>query len=437
MRNAPDDTNYDLQWDFEKINIAAAWERTIGGTTALGDTIVVAVLDGGYQKTHEDLQQNIFYNKNEIPNNGLDDDANGYIDDRSGWDFSYNDNNTARFSNHGTPVAAIIGADGNNGKGVSGINQHIKMLLLSGMDTEANVVRAYDYVLQMRKKYDRTHGSEGAYIVATNASFGSGDSKASDFPLWCAVYDSLGAAGVLSVAATSNDSGQNTDTQPDMPTDCSSEFLITVTNTDFQDRLLGAYGLEKVDLAAPGEGCYTVYANQNANNEYGDFGGTSGATPHVAGTVALLYAMPDSIFAQNQHTNPVATARLVKKAILKSVDKVAALRGKVVSDGRLNVGNAMQILQNYYTKDKTDFLVNAYPNPFQNTLNLQFLTTQTPIEITVFDAIGRVVIQKNIAFATPNDGIYTLKTDELTKGFYTVQVRFENGKYQVKKVVRF
>jgi Subtilase family/Secretion system C-terminal sorting domain len=436
LRSQPNDTDYEIQWNLKKIEAESAWERTKGGTTALGDTIVVAILDGGYQISHEDLQQNIWKNRKEIPKNGIDDDQNGFVDDYKGWDFVFNDDSISRYTGHGTQVAGIIGADGNNNKGVSGVNQQVKMMLLANIETVDNVLRAYNYILKMRRRYNQTNGREGAYIVATNASLGASNRSANDFPLWCAIYDSLGTAGVLSVAATANDNRANTDIAPDMPTDCGSQYLIIVTNTDFEDKLQGAYGKQKVDLAAPGENAHTVYPDPNSDTTYAGFGGTSGATPHVAGAVALLCAMPDTLFARQQRTQPAATALWLKAALLRGVDKLPDLRAKTVSGGRLNLGYSMDILQKWFTPDVTDFLSYVYPNPFQNEVNLQFLTKKTPIAITVFDATGRTILQENYTFSTPSDGILTLTTNNWANGTYLLQARFEDGSYNIKKLIK-
>ena len=113
----PDDPNLASQWGLFTIGTEKVWELTKGGVSALGDTIVVAILDTGFDINHEDLKGNIWINKGEKPGDKLDNDQNGYIDDVSGWNFIHQ-NATHIADNHGSSVAGIIGAKGNNGKGI-------------------------------------------------------------------------------------------------------------------------------------------------------------------------------------------------------------------------------------------------------------------------------------------------------------------------------
>ena len=141
----PNDPYYGLQWAPGKVDLPQAWETfTTGGVTATGDTIVVAVIDGGAFLNHEDL--NFWKNLREIPNNGIDDDGNGYVDDYDGWN-AYDHTGSIPSNNHGTHVAGIIGAIGNNETGVCGVNWNVKVLPVSGSSgNEAIVVEAYAYV---------------------------------------------------------------------------------------------------------------------------------------------------------------------------------------------------------------------------------------------------------------------------------------------------
>ncbi|MDP4664578.1 MAG: S8 family serine peptidase, partial [Salibacteraceae bacterium] len=270
LRTVPDDTLFFKQWAFENngtnggsgtadIDAASAWNVTTGGLTTEGDTIVVAVIDGGFYIQHEDLVKNIFINHHEIPQNGIDDDLNGYVDDINGWD-SYSNDYTIPIDNHGTHVAGTIGAVGNNEIGVTGVNWNVKILPVAGSSSlESTVIASYGYVLDMRRRYNQTNGAEGAYVVATNSSFGVDYGLPADYPLWCAMYDSLGYAGVLSAGATAN-LPIDVDQASDVPTACASDFLISVTNTTSSDvRNSGAaFGLETIDIGAPGSVIYSL-----------------------------------------------------------------------------------------------------------------------------------------------------------------------------------
>lgn len=146
----PNDIDYADQYYLETIGAPSVWRYTTGGQTALGDTIVVAVLDSGFKPDHADLEPNRFYNHHEIPGNGIDDDGNGYIDDYSGWN-NITQNGDLAHSSHGTSVAGIIGAKGNNQIGVSGVNWDVKLMMVSGVRNASDVISKYNYVYTMRK----------------------------------------------------------------------------------------------------------------------------------------------------------------------------------------------------------------------------------------------------------------------------------------------
>src|SRR5262249_49534599 len=163
----------------------------------------------------------------------------------------------------------------------AGVNWNVQLMPLKGVGTEDQTVEAYTYVLEMRKKYNDSNGASGAFVVATNSSFGVNYGQPSDYPLWCAMYDSLGKYGILNAAATTN-SNVDVDVVGDIPTACPSEYLITVTNTTAADELYPAgYGVLTIDLGAPGASIYTT----TPNNGYSTATGTSPATPHVAGAI--------------------------------------------------------------------------------------------------------------------------------------------------------
>lgn len=349
--NIPDDPDFINQWGFYNdgsgsgvegadIDAIRAWDLATGGITVLGDTIVVAVVDGGCFLTHEDL--NLFKNRHEIPGNNIDDDNNGYIDDYDGWN-AYNNNGTVPSSSHGTHVAGTVGASGNNGIGVTGVNWNVKVMPVAGSSTfESTVVAAYAYVYEMRMRYNETQGDSGAFVVATNSSFGVDNGNPENYPIWGAMYDSLGAIGVLSAGATAN-RNVNVDLQGDIPTAFASPWLISVTNTTNKDEKFSSagYGLESIDLGAPGTSIFST----RPSNTYGYSTGTSMATPHVAGAVGLLFSAADSAFMLAYKENPAEGALLIKDYILNGADPIADLQGITVTGGRLNIFNAVNLLQ--------------------------------------------------------------------------------------------
>ena len=254
----PNDPEWWRQADMSLIGAPEAWDVSTGGLTPQGDTIVVAILEKGTMLSHPDLAPNRWHNWAEIPDNGIDDDNNGYVDDFGGWD-ARNDGDNPGANNHGTAVTGIVGARGNNSTGVTGVNWHVQLLNISNAEFESEIVAAYYYVGNMRKLYNTTNGAKGAFVVATNASFGLDREPAEDHPLWCATYDSLGKAGIIGVGATTN-ANTDVDAEGDMPTSCTSEFLITVNNTNqFGSKMPSTgFGKKSIDLGAPGNDTYTT-----------------------------------------------------------------------------------------------------------------------------------------------------------------------------------
>ncbi|MCK6600009.1 MAG: S8 family serine peptidase, partial [Bdellovibrionaceae bacterium] len=163
FRGLPNDPESGKLWNMMESaqgGMAASqiWTSTVGGKDKGGNEIVVAVIDGGFDLTHEDLKENIWVNRQEIPNNGKDDDGNGYVDDIVGWN-AFDNTGKIKVDMHGTHVMGIIGARGNNGKGVHGVNWDVKMMAISGASgTTATVAKAYGYVIDQKKLWFQSKG---------------------------------------------------------------------------------------------------------------------------------------------------------------------------------------------------------------------------------------------------------------------------------------
>lgn len=364
----PDDPLFMQQWHLindganggvfdADLDAEQAWNISSGGLTPAGDTIVLAVIDGGLQATHSDLAANIRRNREEIPENGIDDDANGYVDDYWGWNvFTQNDHIQGSNTEHGTPVCAVMGATGNNGTGITGVNWHTKIMFVSASGTESAILSAYDYIWKARVRYNTTLGSQGAFVVAVNCSWGINFGQPEDAPIWCAAFDTLGASGIVSVAATAN-IPVNVDEVGDLPTACPSNYLISVTSLDRSDIKVesAAWGQQHIDVGAYGKDVFSA----SANGGYGTFTGTSFATPQVTGLIGLLYAAPCPNLIALAKTNPAEAAYWVKSLVLENTTPNLSLSGRTSTDGRLNLFNALRSYQNQCSDCPPPFALKA------------------------------------------------------------------------------
>lgn len=388
----PDDPNLASQWGLFSIGTEKVWEITKGGVSALGDTIVVAILDTGFDINHEDLKGNIWINKGEKPGDKIDNDQNGYVDDVSGWNFIHQ-SATHIADNHGSSVAGIIGAKGNNGKGISGMNWHVKLMVFETR-LVSDIIAAYDYIIEQRERYNRTKGKQGAFVVTTNASFGVNKIKCVDQPLWGEMYDRLGAAGILSAAGAANNPW-NVDEVGDMPTTCKSDYLMTVLNTNPKDeRYAGsAFGAVSIDMGAPGQNSFST----RNNNEYGAFHGNSAAAPHLAGAIALLYSIPRQKLAEEAMAFPAQTAMKIRNLLLNNVDKVPSLVSLTSTGGRLNVFSSMLKLLEIYPEKKPELTTGkllVYPNPSIDEIYVEIAKPENETSLlSIYNAMGQQVKQ--------------------------------------------
>ncbi len=439
-RLTPNDPQFGVMWDMNNtgqsggtpdadIDAVEAWDITTGGLTTDGDTIVVAVVDGGFDLNQQDL--NFWKNRDEIPNNSIDDDNNGYVDDYDGW-YTQNNTDNVPSQSHGTHVSGTVGAKGNNGIGVTGVNWNVKVMPLAYGNTgglESNVVEAYGYARDQRREYNQTNGTKGAFVVSTNSSFGVDLADPANYPLWCAMYDSLGAVGILSAGATAN-ANYNVDAQGDIPTACTSDWLITVTNTNRNDvKATAGYGATTIDLGAPGSNITSTYPS----NAYQSISGTSMATPHVAGTVALMLSVACPDFITNYKANPSAMALVLKDSLLNAADPIAALSGITVTGARLNLFNAVKSIQNYCLTgidesaiaEASFAVLNAYPNPAKDRLTIVY-NSLTEVEVVMTNILGQEV--KRIKGDTSTKGVQHSVIDltSVSKGVYFISI--DNGK---------
>jgi subtilisin family serine protease len=313
----------EVAWDLEKIG---------------SGNVVVGILDEGVDINHEDLRQNIWSNPGEIPNDGLDNDSNGYIDDVNGWDFLNRDNSvydSVDGDDHGTHVAGSIGAVGGNEIGVAGINWNVKILPAKfpgpGGGNIADAVLAIDYMTNLRL-------NRGVNIVAVNNSWGGGGYSSA---LHAAIIRAANA-GILFVAAAGNSYVDN-DVYMTYPASYSTlqsasgqpaasyDSVISVAALTSSGDMAGYsnWGANTVDIAAPG----TAIVSTLPGNTYGWMSGTSMAAPHVTGSIALM----SSIF-------PNESAPSLRETILGSAIPTPSTQGKMTTGGRLSIADAMNYM---------------------------------------------------------------------------------------------
>jgi subtilisin family serine protease len=319
----------DNQWSFHNtgqtvgtpgadIDAPGAWNISTGS-----NSVIIAVIDTGVLYTHSDLSANIWNNTDEIPDDGIDNDHNDYIDDVRGWDFVNSDNDPNDDKDHGTHVSGTIGAVGNNSIGVAGVNWQVKIMPLKALNYLGS---GYDSDLIAAILYANANGAS----VISNSWGGGSFSQG--------LKDAIDASPAVVVCAAGN-SASNNDINPVYPASYNSTNIISVAATDHNDTLasFSSFGLSSVDLAAPGKNIWSTYLDGN----YYSMSGTSMATPHVSGVAALVKAV-----------NPRLSTMQIKNIILNNVDVKSSLSGKVNTSGRLNAYTAVLAAQSIGGPDK-------------------------------------------------------------------------------------
>lgn len=317
----PNDPRFSEQWALKNsgaggglagadVEATLAWDTTTGSPQ-----VVVAVIDTGTDYTHPDLAANMWVNPGETAGNGIDDDGNGFVDDRHGINAMTGTGNPMDDEGHGTHVSGIVAAVANNGTGVSGVAPGVRIMSLKFLDAEgsgsiSDAVTCLDYAV-----------NKGARVA--NASWGSSAGSQ-------AFQDALArarAAGLLLVCAAGNEASDN-DAVPHFPSNYEDANVLAVGNMTRSEAVAGTsnYGLTTVDLFAPGSAILSTIPG----SAYASYSGTSMASPHVAGVAALLLS-----------ANPSQSYMSVRSRILSGVETFPAYSGRCVTGGRLNARLAL------------------------------------------------------------------------------------------------
>ncbi|TSC96056.1 MAG: Peptidase S8 and S53, subtilisin, kexin, sedolisin [Parcubacteria group bacterium Athens1014_10] len=333
----PNDPKFSEQKSLNDIKITQAWDMTRGS-----EDVVIAVLDSGVDIDHPDLKNNIWVNKGEIFNDGLDNDKNGYIDDVNGYDFVDNSNNpnpvfssnyTEIGINHGTIISGLIAAQGDNGQGIIGVCPKCKIMPLKVLDNQGvgntgAVIEAINYAIDKR-------------VDVINMSFVGSNYSASLAEAVKKAYQ----AGIVLVVASGNDSlteGDDLFITPSYPicNDGDDNYVIGVAALDNkgQRAIFSNYGADFIDISAPGSSLYStlVYSPENKSNEYygGYWSGTSVATALVSGVAGLIKSL-----------NPLFSPKQVRESIAEGAENIDFLnpsyKGKLGA-GKLNAYNAVK-----------------------------------------------------------------------------------------------
>jgi subtilisin family serine protease len=304
-------------YGLRKIEAPEAWNTTRGSRQ-----VVVADIDTGADYNHEDLINNIWRNPGETPQNGVDDDGNGFVDDVVGWDFRDADPYPLDDNQHGTHTAGIIGATGGNGLGISGVAPQVSLMILrfmgggQGAGTTESAIQAIQYAL-----------ANGADIISS--SWGGYERSQ-------ALEDAVRATeqrGTLFIAAAGNYSSNN-DQRPTYPASYPFSNVISVAASDENDNIprFSNFGRTTVHLAAPGTGILSTIPGG-----YKKMDGTSMACPHVSGAAALIRA-----------AYPHLRSSEIKGLLLDAVDRNPILAQTTITGGRLNVARALQLALSRY-----------------------------------------------------------------------------------------
>lgn len=384
-------------------------------------TITVAIIDTGVDYRHPDLKDHMWINPNEIPDNGLDDDGNGYIDDIYGWDFYNNDASVCHYvetpngytadpddnDNHGTHIAGIIAATANNSIGIAGIASNVNVQIMSlkihggssSSGSVANAIKAIRYAEAM-----------GADIC--NLSWGTLNYNQQ-------LELTIRESSMLFISAAGNN-GINNNSTPMFPASLRLPNLISVAYIDHNGILANDsnYGVSTVDIAAPGKDIYSTIVGG-----YGYSSGTSMAAPHITGLAAMMYAYQENVYPAQ-----------VKELIINTIMPIDSLTGKLIHPGIPDAATAIRSITEVTADTESPFLV----------LETLYVKEEIIVEVTPYDAGGSGVRRVRYAYGFKNEDFLFTDTNSTAiledsisiskAGYYTFYVEDYAGNHQLYNV---
>ena len=412
FQTSPNDNNFNRQWAHNNdgafslsnstidadIDTDLAWDITQGDPN-----LIVAILDSGAKLDHPEFSGRIWLNSNENQN-GLDTDLNNYIDDINGWDFANNDNNPTDDHGHGTNVAGIALASGNNNIGYAGMNWNSKIMICKILDNNNNGFYSW-WAEAIYYAVDN-----GASVI--NMSVGGNGSST-------LLEDAINYAYINNVPVVVSTGNQNSVIQ--YPAKYTNAFAIGSTNSDdtrsvpfFWSPTSGSnYGAE-LDFVAPGNYIYGLnYASNTNYNTY--WGGTSQAAPHVAGLISLLLSVDNNL--------TITEIRTILEA--SSEDQVGDSNDtsgwdQYYGHGRINAFQALThptLSVNAF--ENTDKQILIYPNPIISGSNLKILNLISGAHvITIYNIIGQNLYSKKYT----TDNLTTISLPQLNTGTYLLKI---------------
>lgn len=414
--DAVNDPEFTKQWALENsgqlgglidadINAEKMWAIEPGS-----QDIVIGIIDTGIDFTHPDLTNNLWNNPGEIPNNGKDDDNNGYVDDIHGINAITETGNPMDDNSHGTHVAGTIGANANNGIGVVGVAQSVKIaackfLSRSGSGSNSDAIQCLEYFAQLKAR-----SNNRVNLIATNNSWGGGSSSQAMLEALKA-HESL---GILFVAAAGNESNNN-DVNERFPCNYNVSNVISVAAIDNKDKLasFSNYGKKTVHVAAPGVKILSTLPG----NKYGELSGTSMATPHVTGLAAVIAAHYRTLDYSG-----------IKNLIVSGGTKTLAAKATTISGRRIRgaddngVGSLSctdQILSIRRQPIGNDFTIPVGGELVLSALRINCAIPAGPL--TVYNQGGLTLVLEDQGQAgdqKANDGVYSLAWHPEAPGIY-------------------